>query len=376
MRKCLILVVMLIISQSALGISATKIEGFELEGIFVTKNETTIMISNDVAPVYGLSVEVIDLPKCANLTGSQVKNIKFLGKTKVSLSWNISSNGSCNLTKDNFKIVSWDDSVLLQGLHVNGQLVKNNSFLKVNTPEIHIGGYTDSANFCKQMQNKNNASFWRDINHCNTKARINNQLWFYADDEGYFASNKIRLKEGNNTFTVEVMDPGQNTNSTSFVVEYKPTPGDWIKIRATENWYYILGLLVVLFILGKAISAIRAKHKRAVGKKKEFEDMKKRRAELRKKLSELVKKEPLVGLTHEETVMKKNYEQELLALQEELLERPEFQRELSRVAGKAVKWARSGVASKEIRQRLVEMGYTQKEIAIIQRVFKEKLGNS
>lgn len=376
-----LLILLVLVSPLVLGLSATKKDDFTFGWVNTTKNKIRANVENGKAPVYALYVEVVNLPSCVSLKDNKTKFIDFLEQNKEEkIWWTINSSDSCNLnlTKDNFKVVSWDNSVSLQGLMVNNLPVKNNSFLKTETPEVMIEGFTDSATFCKEMQketkNKSTFWFWTKKEHCNTKVRINDQPWFYADDEGYFVSNKLKLEEGNNTFTVTVKDPGLNTNSVTFTIEYAPPLSEVVKKKIVDNIHYIIGALIVIFVIGWLISKSLARRREALKRKREFEDMKKRRIELRRKLNELIKKAPLVGLTQEEAIMKKNYEQELLALQEELLERPEFQRELEHIAEKTVQWAKEGVTSKEIKQRLVDMGYTQKEISIIQKKFKEKLG--
>ena len=100
--------------------------------------------------------------------------------------------------------------------------------------------------------------------------------------------------------------------------------------------------------------------------------LKQRRLELRRKLSEITKKETHLGLTQKEQLQKRAYDEELVKIEDELLENKEFLRELEQRADLALLEAKKGAPSAEIKKGLIKEGYTEKEIQIIRKFFDQK----
>ncbi|MCD6414309.1 MAG: hypothetical protein J7L23_01630, partial [Candidatus Diapherotrites archaeon] len=146
----------------------------------------------------------------------------------------------------------------------------------------------------------------------------------------------------------------------------------------------IVGILVLMVIFlvhthfyakkaGEETAKKLLKQKEAEDRKKLISDLKARKKELNKKLSELAKKE-VAGLTAGEISARKAYQQELVQIQESLLNTDDYLKELDARSDKAIQEARAGIPSKTIMKELKEEGYTKKEIEVIKRLFQKKLG--
>jgi hypothetical protein len=100
--------------------------------------------------------------------------------------------------------------------------------------------------------------------------------------------------------------------------------------------------------------------------------LKDKRKNVRKEIAKLKKKE-YAGLTKEEQTKKKAYEEQLKNIEDDLLRSEDFLGEIDERVNLAIEQARKGTPSKEILEQLKKEGYSKKEIAIMKKLFKDRV---
>lgn len=382
----------MLLIAGATAVSGTNIDEFKFTDrtqkssiLTVTpqNSEITIVVlnTNDAAPtIYNLTINFSKVPNEVTLKDSPKKKVSFMPGV-IAVDWSIESPSesiTLNLT-DSFDILSWDDSVAIVGIKVNNQTISQGMTLNISTGELVISGITDNDDLCQKAFGSDFCQEY--IQKCknvmgecvtNLKITVNGVLEdeIGADKDGGFSSKKIEVAEGLNEIKITATDPGRNTNTFSFKVRNRPTT-----INLIEGYlpWIILAILAIIIIVWLVLF-IRSRRKKKLEKEREYEEKKERRIELREKIAKMEQKEAYVGLNENQQAKKKSREIEEANINEELSEDPRFQKELKERAKKAVKQAGEGIPSEEIRDQMVEEGYTQEDIEIIKKEFKKLKG--
>jgi hypothetical protein len=371
---------LLFVSMAMAG-TAVNTEDLNLKVTSVTTTQIELTVVPNTGTIYNVTVNFTRIPEILTLKEIPLKRKAFIGSLgPEQFAWKIQSSEK-NIENYDFSNpltffdLEWDKNVALRDVKVNGKPIYPSQTTESESRNIEIIGRTDSNDFCEEAFNiwpdyKEKGRLKQDEN-CKPRITLNEVDKGLANDDGTFRLKNIELENGKNFFTLTVNDPGENTESINFTVSYNPPLLTSIQEALTENILLlaltILGVIVFLAIASLGLLA-RARRKKAGA----FEEMKKRRIELRKQLLELAKKEANVGLSKEEQTRKKTYEQERVKLEEKLLKNDKFLKELEERAEKAVQEARQGTPSKQIRRKLFEEGYSEKEIELIKKFFSQK----
>jgi len=186
---------------------------------------------------FNVSVRAVNPPEGVQLASADAIVIEDIVKgdsdTPVTLSFTADTQGSYDFS-GSLDVVSWDDSVSLS-VDPMGE--------DVSARKLAVSGTTDAAALCASHKFK---GIWAEQENCNVRITINNEEPFYADEEGHF-SREIELKEGVNDIRVLAMDPGGNTEETTFSVTFTPSA----TTLAEENIVLVVsGVLALVVIIG------------------------------------------------------------------------------------------------------------------------------
>lgn len=194
------------------------------------------------------------------------------------------------------------------------------------------------------------------------------------------------LGEQEHTIAVKCDDGALESSVTTvtFDVMQKQEPEE------PEEGYSLISLILVgLVVFGGLFLIIKYSRRSAVEaaietgeeilaekeqetKSMRIQKLKKRKKKLSKEVVKLREKGEMIGLSPQEAIKKESYQEELVRIEDELLENPDFLQELDARADKALTQARVGVPSKQIIQDLVKEGYTEREIETIKKFFENK----
>lgn len=399
MRRLLLGTVLLVaLLTPVLAGSAVKKEDFVIRASVVPGKINSWVFVKGGKPAYNVTLKFVNVPDGINLREDPVKIIPCIppaGTEKVVWKAIVDENKSYNLTNA-IEVVSWDNSVSLSAFLIKNNETTNETIV-TNESEVLVYGKTDGEEFCEQMKRlpgQENNSLWEREDVCRVKIIINGGEPFYANSSGLFAGKAKLTKHGINEINVTAIDAGGNTNTVILKANYT---GAGIALTQSEDILLVIlalfGLVIAAAVIGGLVFFFIKKKPRKVEEKKEkvefaetekkevkpskpvkelkrkpktLKELKERKAEIKKRMDELEKKDVLTTSEKEEKVRLQN---ELDEIVDKLLANDEYLFELEERAFKALVDAREGKPSKQIKEELVNEGYTPREISKIREFF-------
>ncbi|MCD4739564.1 hypothetical protein K8R43_00070 [archaeon] len=395
MKKVFLLVILLLASAFAVS-SVENLECQPQKNTDFIQGQTDISCSISPLPpyapdrVYNINV-LFTPPSGITLNEEKTKLVPYLGKNfTVGTSWNVEIEENKEYALDDAFRVEWDDSVSLEleGIEKEEIQTKNNRI------ELNFTVKTDDSSFCQKMWNQGAprdwesgefvtwANFWLKKENCNSfvDIKVNGKelAGAYADENGNVPVYiQLNLSEGTNRLEIIATDPSGNTKKEDIMVRYTPDLiGEYgVYIIAVGIVIFILVIAVIAYWLSRITTASTLKtafkKKAETEHKNRLEEIKSRKKWLYKSLETLKTKSVNVGLTQEEESKKRAYETELVRINDELYDHPEYLDQLKKRAVKALEDAKNGLPSKDIRKQLDVEGYSEKDVNLIKEHFKK-----
>ncbi|MCD4739932.1 hypothetical protein K8R43_01920 [archaeon] len=333
----------------------------------LTTELTQLMLyveSKDV-DIINLTVNFSKVPTGITLNDNQTKTISWvIGGLwqETSVNWSIEDSSPTKINaSEAFELVSWDNNVALNDLKANDKPIVDGMILHENyviiSGMIDPQGYSDE--FCSAL-------ITRGRKGCVNEIKINNYKPITAEKDGTFTSEKIELSKGEKQISITATDMAGNTKTASFTITYEPTVTDILEgslIWIVVGIMFIVTLMIIFMII-RLVRSIRQKETK-------YEDIKKRRKELKERLAKMEQKAAYLGMNENQKAKKDALEIEYSTITEQLNKNQKFQKELDERAKKTVQQSKQGTPSEEIREQLVEEGYSPQEIEQIKEKFKK-----